>query len=265
MKVRFSQIEHFLEELRIEVEAKSVTRDIVRVTCVYQRAHDAPHISSVTVVAGFLVKGKLVELQRACGLVVDFPNDQESAKTRERAQEAMTQVHTAAEELGLSSLTPPSPPATLSPGRVHGFKEKERDEFMGQFKMPVRLLNAREVALARLGHLAAERIHAYEAQALIDPGATRCVIPPFVATQLELIALGSTSAPYADGRLEDVPLSEALMVEILGRQMITSAMIIGQEILLGAIVFEELDLWVDCKGQRLIPNPAHPDQPVFRV
>jgi hypothetical protein len=47
--------------------------------------------------------------------------------------------------------------------------------------------------------------------------------------------------------------------------MITSAMIIGQEILLGAIVFEELDLWVDCKGQRLIPNPAHPDQPVFRV
>jgi len=35
--------------------------------------------------------------------------------------------------------------------------------------------------------------------------------------------------------------------------------------LLGAIVLEELDLWVDCKGQRLIPNPAHPDQPVFRV
>ena len=136
---------------------------------------------------------------------------------------------------------------------------------MGQLKMPVRILNAREVALARLGHLAAERIHSYEAQALIDTGATRCVIPPFVAAQLEVIALGSTSAQYADGRLEDAPLSEALIVEILGRQMITSAMIIGQEILLGAIVLEELDLWVDCKGQRLIPNPAHPDQPVFRV
>jgi hypothetical protein len=102
MKVRFSQVEHFLEELGMEVEAKSVTRDIIRITCVYQRAHDAPHISSVTVVAGFLVKGKLVELHRACGLVMDFPGDQESLKTRERAQEAMTQVRTAAEERGLS-------------------------------------------------------------------------------------------------------------------------------------------------------------------
>lgn len=26
-----------------------------------------------------------------------------------------------------------------------------------------------------------------------------------------------------------------------------------------------LDLPVDCKNQRLIPNPAHPDQPVLRV
>ena len=136
---------------------------------------------------------------------------------------------------------------------------------MGQFKMPVRLCNAREAAMIRLGHLPAERLHTYEAQALIDTGATRCVIPPFVATQLELVALGSTAAQYADGRLEDVPLSEAIIVEILGRQMITSAMILGQEVLLGAVVFEELDLWVDCKGQRLIPNPAHPDQPVFRV
>ena len=27
----------------------------------------------------------------------------------------------------------------------------------------------------------------------------------------------------------------------------------------------KLDLWVDCMNQRLVPNPAHPDQPVTKV
>lgn len=33
--------------------------------------------------------------------------------------------------------------------------------------MRVRILNAREVAMARFGHLPEERIHSYEAQALL--------------------------------------------------------------------------------------------------
>ena len=102
MKVRFSRVEEFLEELKLEAEGGHVTDGIVRVTCSYQPARDAPHISSVTVIAGVVVKGKLVELQKACGLLVDFPSDQESHKTWERAHEAMQQVRTAAGELGLS-------------------------------------------------------------------------------------------------------------------------------------------------------------------
>jgi hypothetical protein len=42
-------------------------------------------------------------------------------------------------------------------------------------------------------------------------------------------------------------------------------MILGTQVLLGVTVLEELDLLVDCTGRRLIPNPAHPQQPVFRV
>jgi len=66
------------------------------------RARDAPHISSVTVVAGAVVRGKLIELHKTCGLVLDFPDDAESGKTRERAQEAMTKVSMSVQELGLS-------------------------------------------------------------------------------------------------------------------------------------------------------------------
>jgi hypothetical protein len=62
-----------------------------------------------------------------------------------------------------------------------------------------------------------------------------------------------------------VDCTEPFIVDIGGRRMTTSAMVLGQQILLGVTVLEELDLLVDCQGQRLIPNPAHPQQPAFRV
>jgi hypothetical protein len=54
-------------------------------------------------------------------------------------------------------------------------------------------------------------------------------------------------------------------VEILGRMTVEDALVLGDQILLGVTVLEKLDLLVDCSRQLLIPNPAHPDQPVFRV
>jgi hypothetical protein len=35
--------------------------------------------------------------------------------------------------------------------------------------------------------------------------------------------------------------------------------------LIGQTVLEKLDLLADCARQRLVPNPAHPDQPVTKV
>lgn len=43
------------------------------------------------------------------------------------------------------------------------------------------------------------------------------------------------------------------------------ALVTGVEVLIGQTVWETLDLLVDCKDQRLVPNPAHPDYPVLRV
>jgi hypothetical protein len=77
--------------------------------------------------------------------------------------------------------------------------------------------------------------------------------------------LGRTEAQYADGRVEEVETTEPFLVEIMGRQTGQVAMVLGTQILMGVIVSEELDLGVDCRMQRLHLNPAHPDQPVFRV
>ncbi len=136
---------------------------------------------------------------------------------------------------------------------------------MGLVHAAVRLTNAREAVLARLGHLPAEQVHSYDTEALVDTGAMWVVLPPFVADQLGLIRMGRTVAQYVSGQSEEVDTTEPFFVEMLGRQMTTSAMVVGQHVLLGVIVLEQLDLLVDPHRQRVIPNPAHPDQPVFRV
>jgi len=51
----------------------------------------------------------------------------------------------------------------------------------------------------------------------------------------------------------------------MGRDTSEEAMVLGDEVLIGQTVLEKLDLLVDCRNQRVVPNPAHPDQPVTRV
>lgn len=136
---------------------------------------------------------------------------------------------------------------------------------MGEVKVKAKLTNAIDEGLVRRGLLKPEEVRTYEAEALVDTGAVRCTLPPFVADSLGLARVTRYTAQYADGRLEEVDLTEGFMLEILGRLTTEEALILGDEILIGQTALEKLDLWVDCQSQRLIPNPAHPDQPVSKV
>ncbi len=136
---------------------------------------------------------------------------------------------------------------------------------MGEVRVKARLMNAVDEALVRRGMLKAEEVRSYEADALVDTGAVRCVVPPHVAERLGLAFVGKRVAEYADGRLEAVDLTEGITVEIIGRSTLEEAMVLGDEVLIGQTALEKLDLFVDVQGQRLVPNPAHPDQPVTKV
>jgi clan AA aspartic protease len=136
---------------------------------------------------------------------------------------------------------------------------------MGQVHVQVILTNHREEVMARLGQLSPGQVHHYETEALIDTGAVRSTIPPHIADRLGLLRIRRTETKYADGRVEEVDMTEAMTIEILGRHTITSAMVLGEQILLGVTVLEELDLMVDCNRNRLVPYQGTWDQPVFRV
>jgi len=137
---------------------------------------------------------------------------------------------------------------------------------MGQLYVPVILRNAGEYVRAIHGHLPMDQVHTYETpRALIDTGALHVVLPPHVAEQLGLLRMGWMETRMANGTLVEAPVTEGLYVEIMRRQTLTHGLIMGDTVLIGAIVLEGLDLAVDCTRGKLMPNLGTIDQPVFRV
>jgi clan AA aspartic protease len=110
-----------------------------------------------------------------------------------------------------------------------------------------------------------DAIRSYEAEALVDTGAVRSVLPPNVVERLGLAIRGQRVAEYADGRKEMVGVTEPAIFDWQGRDTLEEALVLGDEVIVGQTVLEKLDLLPDCARRQLIANPAHPDQPVTKV
>ncbi|MBW4630950.1 MAG: retroviral-like aspartic protease family protein [Iphinoe sp. HA4291-MV1] len=147
------------------------------------------------------------------------------------------------------------------------FNRSERvvSEDIGEVRVQVKLINAVDEELVKRGLLNPNQLRVHQTQALVDTGAVRTVLPMEIVEKLGLRIRGQQIAKYADGRQEAVGLTGPVIIEIEGRETTESALVAGDEVLIGQTVLESSDLLVDCKNQRLISNPEHPDYPVFRI
>jgi len=136
---------------------------------------------------------------------------------------------------------------------------------MGEVRTAAVITNAVDEDLSRQGQLAIGSIRSYEADAMVDIGAVRSVIPPHVVERLGLTIRGKRVVEYADGRNDVVDVTGPVLFKILDRDTLEEALVLGDEVLIGQTVLEKLDLMVDCNSRRVVPNPAHPDQPVTKV
>ena len=136
---------------------------------------------------------------------------------------------------------------------------------MGEVRVKVKLTNVKDELLAEAGQLKPEQVRRYEADAMVDTGAVQCVVPQFVMQRLGLTVRRQRVVEYADGRKEAVDVTEPIKFDIDGRESDENALVLGDEVLIGQTLLEVLDLLVDCNNRRLLPNPAHPDQPVVKI
>ena len=136
---------------------------------------------------------------------------------------------------------------------------------MGEVKVEVKVTNAFDDSQARRGLIDRESVRSDQVIALVDTGAVNCVLPPFVADRLGLERVFRQVAEYADGRREEVDVTEPVLLEIEGRKVYEECLVLGDEILIGQTALEKTDLYVDCRERRVLPNPEHPHQPVVKV
>jgi hypothetical protein len=70
---------------------------------------------------------------------------------------------------------------------------------------------------------------------------------------------------FADGKEKVVEFTDPVKFQVGDREATVETMVAGNEVAIGRVVLELLDMVVDRDRERLIPNPAHPNGPVFKV
>jgi len=98
-----------------------------------------------------------------------------------------------------------------------------------------------------------------EVEALADSGAVHLCIPPHVQIQLGLEEVAQKEATLADGRRKQVPYVGPVELHFKNRVGFTGALVLGEEVLLGAIPMEDMDLVIIPKTRTVDVNPWSPN------
>ena len=94
---------------------------------------------------------------------------------------------------------------------------------------------------------------------LVDTGATYLCIPSHIANQLEMSELQKRKVVLANDETKNAAYTGPIKIQFEDRICFVGAMVMGDEILLGAIPMEDMDLVVHPKLFKLSVNPNSPN------
>lgn len=121
---------------------------------------------------------------------------------------------------------------------------------MGHVRAKIKLSNPRKPSLPALA-----------VSALADSGALFLCIPEQVKDQLKLHELDQRVVTTADGREQSCAYVGPVQIAFNGRQCFAGALVMGDEVLLGAVPMEDMDLVITPSTRTLTFNP----KPKLRV
>lgn len=134
---------------------------------------------------------------------------------------------------------------------------------MGLVYAEIELINAGDVSLFEGSYIKETDIRKLKTKALVDTGAVMLAINETIKSQLGLKVRDTRSAQLANGKVAVVDVVGPIEVRFKNRFSICNAMVLpgDQEVLLGAIPMEEMDVIIHPASQQLIVNPEHPLKP----
>ncbi|HEX9048314.1 MAG TPA: clan AA aspartic protease [Verrucomicrobiae bacterium] len=100
-----------------------------------------------------------------------------------------------------------------------------------------------------------------EVDSLADTGSLHLCIPEHLAIQLQLQEIYKREVTTADGRRHLVPYVGPLQITFGNRGCFGGAIVRGDQVLLGAVQMEDMDLIVSPPERKVLPNPNSPNMP----
>ena len=119
---------------------------------------------------------------------------------------------------------------------------------MGLIKTKIILKNPKETELNEM-----------EVDTLVDLGALHLCIPEKIAIQLNLKELYKREVVTAEGKEHLCSYVGPIEVKFQNRGCFTGALVLGDEVLLGAVPMEDMDVLISPAEQKLIVNPKSPN------
>jgi clan AA aspartic protease len=98
-----------------------------------------------------------------------------------------------------------------------------------------------------------------EVEALADSGALFLCIPEHVANQLQLHESSKKEVTVADGRKQFCSYVGPIHIQFENRECYVGAVVLGDQVLLGAVPMEDMDLVVIPSERRVAVNPLNPN------
>ncbi|MBI5603823.1 MAG: clan AA aspartic protease [Deltaproteobacteria bacterium] len=119
---------------------------------------------------------------------------------------------------------------------------------MGLVMAEITLENPREPTLQPL-----------KVESLVDSGSVHLCIPEHVRIQLKLEEIDKKEVTLADGGKKLVPYVGPLLIRFKNRVGFAGALVMGDQVLLGVIPLEDMDLVILPKERTLDVNPNSPN------
>ncbi len=131
---------------------------------------------------------------------------------------------------------------------------------MGVIYAEITLINAIDLGLAKRHIIGEEEVKQITVNMLVDTGSVYMCINENVQAQLQLSVVEKRKGQLADGRIVEYDVVGPIEVRFKNRRCVVDAMVLpgDNELLLGAIPLEDMDVLIHPYRQELIVNPEHP-------
>ena len=131
---------------------------------------------------------------------------------------------------------------------------------MGLIYAEIELINAADLVMAKRNIIGEDEVKRIKVKMLVDTGSVYMCINETVQQQLQLSIVEKRKGQLADGSIVEYNVAGPIEVRFKNRRCVVDAMIIpgDNELLLGAIPLEDMDVLIHPYKQELIVNPEHP-------